>query len=484
MNPVTDSGRDVVEAPPADVAPSRGLSTPVGLGLAVLVAIVSVLVPTPEGLTVAGKHLIGVFAIALILWVTEAIPIAVTSFLVIVLQWLLQITTPGAAIAGFMTPVFFFVMIMFCIAEVVVSTGLARRFAVALLTRSGNDSRRVVLAFMVGTSTISTIMSDVPASAIWMSMALPLLARIKAVPGQSSFAKALMIGIPFASFIGGVATPAGSSINILAIFQIEQFGKVQVSFLQWMGLGVPMWLILTPIAWWVLMRCYPPELPTIGDPEELRRERAALGSVTTGEKKVLALLSLMLVAWIASSWIRALDTTMVAIAGAVAMFLPGINLLTWPRAQRSIGWDALMLIGGVTSLGAAAGSTGLAKYLVGGLPDMQLWSAAAVIALISAVTIVIHLPLPINPAIVGVLIPPIALLALDTGQNPALYALPVGFTASCAMLLPLDAVAVITYAKGYYRMTDMLLPGVIISAVWVVVMTALMVWLAPMLGLL
>ena len=124
---------------------------------------------------------------------------------------------------------------------------------------------------MVGTAAISTIMSDVPAAAIWMSMALPLLVRMKAVPGQSSFGKALMIGIPFASFIGGVATPAGSSVNLLAIFQIEQFGQVRVSFLQWMGLGVPTTIILTPIAWWVLMRCYPPELPRIGDPEERDR---------------------------------------------------------------------------------------------------------------------------------------------------------------------------------------------------------------------
>ena len=252
-------------------------------------AVVTFLLPTPEGLTPGGKNLIGVFAVALILWVTEAIPIAVTSLLVIVLQWLLQIAPPVAAIAGFMTPVFFFVMTMFCIAEVVVSSGLARRFAVALLTRSGNDSRRVVLAFMVGTSTISTIMSDVPAAAIWMSMALPLLARMNAVPGQSSFGKALMIGIPFASFIGGVGdSRPGARSTSSRIFQIEQFGKVQVSFLQWMGLGVPMWLILTPIAWWVLMRCYPPELPTIGDPEELRRERLALGGLTTSEKKVWA----------------------------------------------------------------------------------------------------------------------------------------------------------------------------------------------------
>jgi sodium-dependent dicarboxylate transporter 2/3/5 len=114
---------------------------------------------------------------------------------------------------------------------------------------------------------------------------------------------------------------------------------------------------------------------------------------------------------------------------------------------------------------------------------MTLWPIVAVIALISAVTVVIHLPVPINPAIVGVLIPPIALLAAATGQNPALYTLPVVFTASCAMLLPLDAVSVITYSKGYYRMTDMLMPGAVISIVWVVLMTALMTWLAPAVGL-
>ena len=114
---------------------------------------------------------------------------------------------------------------------------------------------------------------------------------------------------------------------------------------------------------------------------------------------------------------------------------------------------------------------------------MQLWPVAAVIALISAVTVLIHLPVPINPAIVAVLIPPIAVLAMATGQNPALYTLPVVFTASCAMLLPLDAVTIITYAKGYYRMTDMLLPGAIISVFWVILMTLLMMWVAPAVGL-
>jgi solute carrier family 13 (sodium-dependent dicarboxylate transporter), member 2/3/5 len=258
---------------------------------------------------------------------------------------------------------------------------------------------------------------------------------------------------------------------------------VQVSFLQWMAIGIPMAVILTPVAWWVIVRVFPPEVPTVGSAAEIRDERLALGGFSASELKVLALLGAMIVLWVASSWIRAIDTTLVAMGGAIAMFVPGMNLLTWPRAQRTIGWDALLLIGSVTSLGAAAASTGLARYLVAALPDMQFWPVFAVIALISAVTVLIHLPLPVNPAIIGVLIPPVAILAITTGQNPALYTLPIVFTASCAMLLPLDAVTVITYSKGYYRMTDMLLPGAIISVVWVVLMAALMTWVAPAIGL-
>jgi len=106
----------------------------------------------------------------------------------------------------------------------------------------------------------------------------------------------------------------------------------------------------------------------------------------------------------------------------------------------------------------------------------------AVVALISAFTVVIHLILPINPVIVTVLIPPLALLAKSTGVNPALYALPVAFTASCAFLLPMDAVPLVTFGKGYYKMFDMLPPGSVLSVLWVIFMTLLLIAIGPMLG--
>lgn len=110
------------------------------------------------------------------------------------------------------------------------------------------------------------------------------------------------------------------------------------------------------------------------------------------------------------------------------MFLPGMRLFrSWKEAERGTAWDTLLMIGSVTSLGAVSASSGLATWLVAGsLGGIDTWS---------------------------------------TGRNPALYALPVVFTASCAFLLPLDAVPLVTYGKGYYRMFDMFLPGAVISVV-------------------
>jgi sodium-dependent dicarboxylate transporter 2/3/5 len=106
-----------------------------------------------------------------------------------------------------------------------------------------------------------------------------------------------------------------------------------------------------------------------------------------------------------------------------------------------------------------------------------------IIVLLCAFTAAVHLLLPICPAIIAAFIPPVAMLAQSTGHNPALFTLPVAFTASCAFLLPLDAVPLVTYGKGYYKMFDMFVPGVIISAAWVVLMTGILFLLAPVLGL-
>ena len=475
---------------PSPLPDSATATRPVGVDLLRVAAACAaggllLMLPAPAGMPPAAQRVAALFATCLVLWVSEAIPIAVTALVAVVLQPLLGVAPlPGAA-TSFISPVFFFVLVMFVIAQAFTNTGLDRRFACWLLAKARGSSHRAVLLFMVGTAAMSTVVSDVPCCAVFMAVALGLFDKMGLTPGRSDFARAVMIGIPVASLIGGVGTPAGSSINILGLTFIEQYGQVRVPFIHWMAIGIPMVVVLVPLAAKVILWCYPPERDTI-DGIDFQAELDAMGPLRAGERKVLVLMALMLALWIASSWRREIDVVVVAVLGAAAMFLPGMRIFaSWKQAERGTAWDTLLMIGSVTSLGAVSASSGLAGWLVqGALGGLEAWPTWAVLATVSTFIVVIHLLVPVNPAIIAAMVPPIALLATSTGQNPALYGLPVVFTASCAFLLPLDAVPLVTYGKGYYRMFDMFVPGAIVSVAWVALMTALLLTIGPLLGLL
>jgi sodium-dependent dicarboxylate transporter 2/3/5 len=475
-----------IVAEPVTGAPPRNVIGTVGLVGAVAAMVIVLLMPAPSGMSWEAQKMAAIFAAALVLWATEAIPIAVTGLLAVILQPILGINPLGPATANFISPPFMFVIVMFVIAYAWVKTGLARRFALWMISKAGTDAKRVISVFIIGTGIISMFISDVPCAAIFMAIAMGMFQRLGLRPLQSQFGKAVMLGIPIGSLIGGVGTPAGSSVNLLGLTIMEQNGVARIPFLHWMAIGIPMVLILLPVACLVLIWYYPPEIKTIGAMSEIQDERRKLGPMGRQERKVLTLMGVIMTLWIMGTWYPAIfDTFVVGIAGAIVMFLPGMNLFTWKEVQESTGWDTLMMIGGVTTLGAASTKTGLAKWIVdstmGGLADAGL---LMVLLIICAFTVVIHLILPVNPAIVAAIIPPLVLLGNATGVNPAIYTLPVAFTASCAFLLPLDAVPLITYSKGYYRILDMFIPGAIISVVWVAVMTALLMIIGPMIGIL
>jgi sodium-dependent dicarboxylate transporter 2/3/5 len=438
----------------------------------------------PKVLSQAGRGLAALFIAALVLWSTEAIPIGLTSLLMVVLPPLLKVVTSiSDAAVGYTSPVVFFVIGAYCIAFAVVQSGTGQRFALWLFTLSGTNSKGAVLSSMMGTAAISALVSDVPACAIFMALILPILIKINAQPGSSNLGKAIMIGIPIAALIGGVATPAGSSINILGIDLLQETAGIEVTFLQWMSLGVPMVVVLIPFAWWVLIKVFPPEIESIGDIAEFRAELKSMGPLKDKEKKVIAILGILFVLWILGSWVKHLNVATVSICGAISMFFPGINLLTWRDVEKFIGWETVLMIGSVISLGLMATDTGLSTWLVKNtLGGITGWNIVLLVASISAFTVILHLPLPIAPTINAVLIPAMVVLARDAGINPAIFALPVAFTASCAFLLPLDAVPLVTYSRGYYRMFDMLIPGTLISILWVILTTALILTIGPIIG--
>lgn len=425
--------------------------------------------PVPEGLGVAGRNTLGLLLAALVLWVTEAVPLAVTALALIILQPVYGVADLNDAFKEFISPVIFFVIASYGISASIMKTPLAYRMAKWLLVKAGNNTAKIILAFTIGPAVLSAFVSNVPAAALFMGLALSILDALGAKPGSSRLGKALMIAIPFGAMIGGIATPAGSSINILVLYLLDKYVHVNISFLDWIFFGLPIAVVMVPISSYVIVKVFKPEALGL-DVAAVLKGMDTQKHLTLTEKKVITILGLMMIFWLASTWITAINITMVAIAGLILFFVPGINVLSWDEFSPEVGWDAVIMIGGVTSIGAAVVSSGLSTWFLNEiLQNLVGLGVVPLTALIGMIINLLHLLLPIGPAIVTISIQPLADLSVLAGISPAIFAITTAFLAGCCMLLPLDAVPLITYNKKFYTMWDMFKSGLITSTVWVLV---------------
>lgn len=455
----------------------------IGCLLSLAVYILAILLPTPEGLSVAGKQSLALMISAIIVWVTDALPLSMACVLFLFLQGILGIVPMGDALKNFAIPPVFFCFAMFCIVVAFQNSGLTRRIVLWTSLKSGGKPGRLLFLLMMTSALLSTILADVPVVAMMFPVALFLLEQNNCVPGQSAFGKAVMLGLPLACLIGGVGTPAGSGTNILTINMLQSTAGVQISFFQWSAIGLPMVLLITPIAWWAVMKVYPPELSQLVGMETIEEDYRALGKLDQRERLYIILLAINVLLWCTTDF-HGLSLPAAAVLGCTLFAIPGISFIDWSRDRSKIGWDILFLVGAANSLGVSLWQNGAAEWIasltLGGMQGLPL---VLIIAIVSLFTIAIHLVIPVNTPIVGVILPPVAALAAGLGINPAVLALPLGFSVSAAVLLPLDAVSLVTYQAGYYKMSDMFKPGIIISIGWVIVCVILMYLIATPLGL-
>lgn len=394
---------------------------------------------------------------------------AVTALALIILQPVYGVADLNDAFKEFISPVIFFVIASYGISASIMKTPLAYRMAKWLLVKAGNNTAKIILAFTIGPAVLSAFVSNVPAAALFMGLALSILDALGAKPGSSRLGKALMIAIPFGAMIGGIATPAGSSINILVLYLLDKYVHVNISFLDWIFFGLPIAVVMVPISSYVIVKVFKPEALGL-DVAAVLKGMDTQKHLTLTEKKVITILGLMMIFWLASTWITAINITMVAIAGLILFFVPGINVLSWDEFSPEVGWDAVIMIGGVTSIGAAVVSSGLSTWFLNEiLQNLVGLGVVPLTALIGMIINLLHLLLPIGPAIVTISIQPLADLSVLAGISPAIFAITTAFLAGCCMLLPLDAVPLITYNKKFYTMWDMFKSGLITSTVWVLV---------------
>ena len=323
-------------------------------------------------LTSEGQMCLGIMAFAVTLWVTETVPFAVTSLLVVLLIPVLGIADFRSVVrAGFGDPIIAFFLGVLMLSAAFTHSGLGTRLVYLILARVGTRTDRVLLGVLTVGTFISWWITDMAVAAMLLPLGVGLLRDADLRPGSSQFGRALMIATAFGPLIGGIATPAGTAANLVAIGQLKQLANVDVSFGRWMTYGVPASLLMIPVAWRLLLWLFPPELEHLPfTRDDVRRRLDGLGPLGAAERWTLAIFGIVIATWLLTPFMAgwsagAIDPPVeaVALAGGLALFMPGVRVLSWKEAEREIEWGGLMLIVAGLSLGLVVYQTGAARWL-------------------------------------------------------------------------------------------------------------------------
>ena len=467
------------------------------LGPAVF-ALMLALEPWQQAMDPSAWHAAAVGLWMAIWWATEAIPVAATAFLPLVVFEPLGLTTIGQAASHYANPIIYLFLGGFMLALALERWKLHRRIALAILERTGTDGRRLIGGFMLVCALLSMWMTNTSTTMMLLPIVLSVIGVIRDnVPdlsekNRSDFAVAMLLGLAYSASIGGLATLVGTPPNALLIGYLDANYGIEISFAQWMLVGVPVSMTMLPLAWLALTRLmYPvnfPESPAVH--AHLHALRTQMGPMTTPERRVAVIFIAVILSWMLRKplmdWIGisgVSDAGIVMTAAVLLFMMPSGDvaqprLMTWHDASR-LPWGVLILFGGGLSLAAVVSDSGLALWLGESLAPLNAWGLVALV--VAAVTLVIFLTeLTSNLATTATLLPVMGAIAIQAGVPPLILTVPVTIAASCAFMLPVATPPnAIVFATGALSIPQMVRAGFILNLIGIVIVTLTALFVAP-----
>ena len=428
-----------------------------GFLLSLLILVGMYFIQPTEMLPLAARNTLGVLLTVIVLLVTEALPMSAVCLLSVSMLVIFGcVESVPAALSGYTNQIVFFIIASFGISQALTQVPRSRRMLVKLMQIFGKGSKQLLFAIMLTTCLLSSIISNVAAAAVFLPIILKFLDVYEDEAERKATARCYMIGLPIASQIGGMMTPAGSSINMLAIGILEKNLGVTVRFVDWMLFGIPLTAIMLPAAWFFCTLVFKPA-PLAGEKIQNYLKTVEFDpKLSKKEVYVLCVVATMLILWILSSWFPVLNITVVALIGLALFFIPGFEVMGWRDFEKSINWSAFFLPASMISIGAAITSSGLSQWIAQVVfPSSMNLPVALVVGFISFLTFLLLLPIPVAPALVTMLGIPLIAFAQTAGIEPVLLVITLGLTAANCYLLPLDTVPLMTKATGAYEMFDM-----------------------------
>ena len=469
----------------------------IGFILGPLLFILILLFFKPEGLSPQARAVLACTAWIAIWWITEAIPIAVTALLPIVLFPLTGGLGLSDTTSAFGHKYVFLYLGGFIIAITIEKWNLHRRIALNIIHFIGSDIKKIILGFMVATAFLSMWISNTATSVMMLPIGIAIITQLKDNPNtieneNQLFGKALMLAIAYSASIGGIATLIGTPPNLVLAGVVLDTYNYEITFLKWFMFGFPISVLLLFLCWKYLtdyaFSFKQKEFP--GGRQEIKRLKATLGKVSYEEKLVAIVFGSTAFFWITRSLLfdkllPDLDDTIIAIAFAVVLFLipakeKKVQLMDWEDAVK-LPWGIILLFGGGMALANGFESSGLAQWLGSQMTTFAgLTTIILVLLLIAAVNFLTEITS--NLATTAMLLPVLAPMALTVDVHPFVLMVGAAVAASCAFMLPVATPPnAVVFGSGYLRIPDMVRKGFVMNIISIIILTLFVYFVLPLL---
>ena len=459
------------------------------------------LLPPPSGLSEAGWIVASVTVLMAAWWATEAVPVAVTALLPLILFPLLGVSDIKTTALPYANPNVYLFMGGFILALGIEASGLHKRLALQMLVLVGSSGAKLVGGFMLVSALISMWVMNTSTTLMLLPIGLAIAGVVRNTTSLdkdfTNFQTALLLGIAYAATIGGMATPIGTGPNIVVISLIQEQG-LEVSFDQWMLLATPISAIMLIVGWWLLTHIiFPIKISGNEDTRNsLQKMYFDLGKISVDERRVLLIFIFTAMAWMTRDFLdnfflfKGLTDYGIAIIAALAVFITrsstGSGLIEWNITSK-LPWGILILFGGGLSMANAIMDSGLGKWIGGLIPDIN----AILLILLIVALIVFLTELTSNQATTATFVPIMIILAtaegnlLPDGSNNlslvAQLAIPVALASSCAFMLPVATPPnAIVYGSEKFGITEMMKAGLYINIVGIIVVTLFSAYVLPL----
>lgn len=455
--------------------------------LALISFVLIVYAPAPDDLAPQGQMCIAIFVVAVILWVSQALPLMITSLLVVVLFPLTGVLSAVDSYALFGNQAIFFILGAFILASGVMRSGLSTRLALIVFQHCGRSPVFLVMSILCLSAFFSFWMSEHAVAAMMFPIVLELIESLQLKPEQSNYGKCLILSMTWGCIIGGVTTFLGGARAPLALGILRQSKDLSIDFMHWALAALPTVILLILAAYIVIIRMFPPEVSDISNAQKvLKRKSTRMGRVTRREQMMGALMLATIVAWIIYG--ERLGLANIAIVAVVFAFL--FRLLDWKEVEQDVNWGIFLMYGGAICLGYV-----MAKpWLDGDVSSSAAhWLAAESLGLFvnsrwglifSLVLISLFLTEAIsNTAVVALLLPLAIGLGSDYNLDPRLITLALTIPCGLAFQLPMGTPATaIAFSSGFVALKDTLLGGMILKIFAFILLVLSITFYWPLIG--